>query len=61
MARKALIEKANRKSKFKTRKVNRCYFCGRPRSYLRKFGMCRLCFRKLAHKGEIPGITKASW
>ena len=61
MARKAMVEKANRQSKFKTREVNRCHFCGRARSYIRKFGMCRLCFRKLAHRGEIPGITKASW
>ncbi|MCK4297717.1 MAG: type Z 30S ribosomal protein S14, partial [Candidatus Marinimicrobia bacterium] len=50
-----------RKPKFSTRKVNRCSICGRPRSYYRKFGLCRLCFRELALKGEIPGITKASW
>lgn len=61
MAKKALIEKANRKPKFKTRKVNRCKVCGRPKAYLRKFGMCRICFRKLASEGKIPGIKKASW
>ena len=47
--------------KFKTRKYNRCQICGRRRAYLRKFSICRLCFRALAHKGEIPGVTKASW
>lgn len=61
MARKALIEKAKRKPKFSTRKVNRCSICGRARGYYRKFGLCRLCFRELALKGEIPGIKKASW
>jgi small subunit ribosomal protein S14 len=43
------------------RKKNRCKICGRSHAYLRKFGMCRLCFRELAHKGEIPGVTKSSW
>lgn len=61
MARKALIEKANKKPKFSTRIVRRCKLCGRPRSYIRKFGMCRICFREFASKGEIPGITKSSW
>lgn len=61
MARKALIEKANREPKFTTRKVNRCKRCGRPRGYIRKFDLCRICFRELAHKGEIPGVKKASW
>lgn len=61
MATKAWMEKAKRAPKFATRRVNRCKICGRPRAYLRKFGMCRMCFRALAHKGEIPGITKASW
>lgn len=40
---------------------NRCQLCGRPRGYLREFGLCRLCFRELAHKGQLPGVTKASW
>ncbi len=61
MARKALIEKAKRKPKFKVRVRNRCRICGRPRGYMRQFGMCRLCFREKAHRGEIPGIRKASW
>ena len=61
MARKALIAKANRKPKFKVRAYNRCGRCGRPRAYLRKFGMCRICVRELAHKGELPGVRKASW
>ena len=60
MARKALLEKSKRKPKFSVRNVNRCNVCGRPRSYLRKFGICRLCFRRLAHNGEIPGVRKAS-
>ncbi|MGH9603017.1 MAG: type Z 30S ribosomal protein S14 [Terriglobales bacterium] len=46
---------------FRTRKRNRCNLCGRPRAYLRKFGLCRLCFRGLALKGEIPGVSKSSW
>jgi len=61
MAKKSLIAKAKRTPKFTTRKINRCSVCGRPRGYYRKFGLCRLCFRELALKGEIPGITKASW
>ncbi|MFI5359171.1 MAG: type Z 30S ribosomal protein S14 [Halanaerobiaceae bacterium] len=61
MARKALIEKANRKPKYSTRAVNRCQRCGRPRAYIRKFALCRICFRELAHKGQIPGVKKASW
>jgi small subunit ribosomal protein S14 len=61
MARKAQIEKSKREPKFKVRKRNRCSICGRPRGYLRKFGMCRMCFRKRALAGEIPGVRKASW
>jgi small subunit ribosomal protein S14 len=61
MAKKALVIKAARPPKFKVRGYERCKRCGRPRAYLRKFAMCRLCFRDLAHRGEIPGITKASW
>ncbi|MEN8008070.1 MAG: type Z 30S ribosomal protein S14 [Candidatus Krumholzibacteriota bacterium] len=61
MARKALIAKSGRKPKFKVRAYNRCRRCGRPRGYIRKFGMCRICFRQLALNGDIPGITKASW
>ncbi|MFQ5582883.1 MAG: type Z 30S ribosomal protein S14 [Calditrichia bacterium] len=61
MAKKALIAKAKKKQKFKVREYNRCSRCGRPRAYYRKFGLCRICFRELASKGEIPGVTKASW
>ncbi len=61
MAKKSLIEKNKREVKYSTRKYNRCQRCGRPRGYYRKFGLCRICFRELALKGEIPGVTKASW
>lgn len=61
MAKKCLIEKANRKPKFSTRRVRRCQRCGRARAFIRKFGLCRICFRELALKGEIPGVKKASW
>ena len=61
MAKKALINKAKLKPKFSTRQHNRCHLCGRPRAFLRRFGICRLCFRELAWKGEIPGVKKASW
>ena len=61
MATTGKIAKANKKAKFSTRQHNRCKICGRPRAYLRKFGVCRLCFRSLALKGEIPGVSKSSW
>jgi len=61
MATKARIAKANRKAKFKTRQKNRCVQCGRPRSFIRKFGLCRVCFRLMALKGLLPGVIKASW
>ena len=61
MARKALIEKSKRKPKFEVRKHNRCKICGRPRGYMRDFGICRVCFREMASRGEIPGVKKASW
>ncbi len=61
MAKKSLIIKAQRKPKFSTRIVRRCQLCGRPRGYLRDYGVCRICFRELASRGEIPGVTKASW
>ena len=61
MARKSMIVKANRKPKFKVREYTRCSICGRPHSVLRKYGICRICFRNLAYKGQIPGITKSSW
>nr|WP_320407291.1 type Z 30S ribosomal protein S14 [Magnetococcus marinus] len=56
-----MVNKANSKPKFAVRSYNRCQRCGRPRGYLRKFKMCRLCVRQLALRGEIPGVTKASW
>lgn len=61
MAKKSLIAKAKRKQKFSVREYNRCPLCGRPRAYIRKFDMCRICFRELAHQGALPGVVKASW
>jgi small subunit ribosomal protein S14 len=61
MAKTSLIMKSLATPKFSTRAYNRCRLCGRPRGYLRKFRLCRLCFRELALKGEVPGIVKASW
>ncbi len=61
MARKSLIAKANRPPKFKVRAYNRCRRCGRARAYMRRFGICRICFRELALEGMIPGVKKASW
>ena len=53
--------KQARPQKYTTREYNRCKICGRPHAYIRKYGICRVCFRELAHKGEIPGVKKASW
>ena len=61
MAVKAQIEKSKKKPKFKTRIVRRCFKCGRARGYMRKFGLCRICFREMANKGLIPGVKKSSW
>jgi len=61
MARLGLIVKNEKKQKFNVRHRNRCKICGRARGFYRKFGICRLCFRELAHKGEIPGVKKSSW
>jgi small subunit ribosomal protein S14 len=61
MARKALIVKCGRVPKHPVRTYHRCKLCGRPHGYIRDFGICRLCFRMLAHRGEIPGVKKASW
>ena len=61
MAKKSLIAKAKRNPKFKVRAYNRCPLCGRPRAFIRKFGICRICFRSMALKGELPGVIKASW
>ncbi|HEY8396022.1 MAG TPA: type Z 30S ribosomal protein S14 [Bacilli bacterium] len=61
MAKTSLIIKSHRKAKFKVREYTRCERCGRPHAVYRKFKLCRLCFRELAHKGQIPGVTKSSW
>jgi small subunit ribosomal protein S14 len=61
VAKTSMIAKANKKPKFGVRKHFRCKRCGRPRGYLRKFQLCRICFRQLALSGEIPGVTKSSW
>ena len=61
MAKKSMIVKSQRQQKFKVREYTRCQRCGRPHSVLKKYGICRICFRELAHKGEIPGVKKASW
>ncbi|MCI0454515.1 MAG: type Z 30S ribosomal protein S14 [Candidatus Dadabacteria bacterium] len=61
MATKSMMEKLKRRPKFGIRHRNRCPLCGRPRAYLRRFDMCRLCFRKAASFGKIPGVKKASW
>jgi small subunit ribosomal protein S14 len=61
VAKKSLVVKQQRTPKFKTRGYTRCNRCGRPRSVFRKFGLCRICLRELAHQGVIPGMTKSSW
>ncbi len=61
MAKRSLVVKCERGSKFAVRNYTRCKVCGRPRAVLRKFGLCRICFRELASSGQIPGVTKASW
>lgn len=64
MAKKSKIASKKRKAKnakFSTQEYSRCKICGRPHGYLRKYGICRICFRELAHKGQIPGVRKASW
>ena len=61
MAKTSLRVKQSRPAKFKTREYNRCKRCGRPRAYYRKFGLCRICLREIAHQGLIPGVKKSSW
>ena len=61
MATKAWVEKCGKKPKFSTRRYTRCNICGRQRAVYRKFGICRICFRKMASKGLLPGVVKASW
>lgn len=61
MAKKSMKVKNARKAKFKVREYTRCERCGRPHAVMSKFGLCRICFRELAHKGQIPGVKKSSW
>lgn len=61
MAKTCLIEKQRREPKFPVRRYHRCQRCGRPRGYIRKFEICRICFRELANQGMIPGVVKSSW
>ena len=61
MSTKAQFEKSKKKPKFSTRKVRRCWRCGRAHGYMRTFDLCRICFRELSERGEIPGITRSSW
>ena len=61
MARKAMVLKQQKQPKYSTQAYTRCERCGRPHSVIRKFKLCRICFRELAYKGEIPGVKKASW
>lgn len=61
MAKTSDVVKFDKKQKFAVRGKHRCNLCGRSRGYMRKFGICRICFRELAHKGELPGVVKASW
>lgn len=56
-----MIEKSKRLPKYRVRQKSRCKLCGRPRAYIRKFGLCRICFRKMALEGKIPGVIKSSW
>ncbi|MFP4071013.1 MAG: type Z 30S ribosomal protein S14 [Desulfovibrionales bacterium] len=61
MTRTSLMVKAKRKPKFSSRAYNRCPICGRPRAFIRRFGICRICFRNMALAGELPGVRKSSW
>ncbi|GAC1435811.1 MAG: type Z 30S ribosomal protein S14 [Chloroflexota bacterium] len=61
MAKKSMIAKSKRTPKYPVQQRSRCFICGRPRGYIRKFGLCRICFRQRALQGELPGVTKSSW
>jgi len=61
VAKKSMIAKAKRPAKFKVQQYHRCFVCGRPRAYMRRFALCRICFRERALLGELPGVTKSSW
>ncbi len=61
MAKKALVEKQQRTPKYKVRGCTRCRRCGRPRAFIRRYGVCRICFRNMALAGDLPGVVKSSW
>jgi small subunit ribosomal protein S14 len=61
MAKTSKIARMSRPPKYKSRAYTRCRRCGRPRAVYRKFGLCRICLRQMAHRGELPGVTKSSW
>lgn len=61
MAKKSVIARSEKKPKFSTRQVNRCFRCGRKHGFMRDFGLCRICFRELANEGKVPGVRKSSW
>ncbi len=61
MAKTSVIARSRKKPKFSTREVRRCFRCGRKRAYMRDFGICRICFREMATRAEIPGVRKSSW
>ncbi|MBQ1496520.1 MAG: type Z 30S ribosomal protein S14 [Bacilli bacterium] len=61
MAKKSMVVKQQRKQKYKVREYTRCSRCGRPHAVLKKYGICRICFRELAYQGQIPGVKKSSW
>ncbi|UCG10456.1 MAG: type Z 30S ribosomal protein S14 [Dehalococcoidia bacterium] len=61
MAKKSMVIKSQRPPRYRVQQRNRCFLCGRPRAYIRTFGLCRICFRKLALAGQIPGVRKSSW
>ena len=61
MAKKSMIAKAKRSPRHKVQSYNRCILCGRPRAFMRRFALCRICFRERALRGELPGVTKSSW
>jgi small subunit ribosomal protein S14 len=61
MAKKSVVARSQKKPKYKSRVVRRCFRCGRKRGYMRDFGLCRICFREFANEGRIPGVKKSSW
>ncbi len=61
MAKKSMVIKSQRPPRFKVQQHNRCHVCGRPRAFIRKFALCRICFRRMALNGQLPGVVKSSW